>query len=194
MKDFGKIIYRPDTKAYVINNNTYTVPSPDDETVPENIHKQFDDLYFEIEEYAKENPDKVTNEIIEVEEKPLNELKQEFLNLLNNKFDQASKNAYINSSLGFKADANPTACRDIYGLVVLLEDTPDNTIVFCDYNNSMQELNLSQLKILQKEVAQNGTYLYQQKWAYRELINDAVSKEELNEMTFEFKNMSFIHN
>ena len=100
----------------------------------------------------------------------------------------------IYSSLGFKADANPTACRDIYGLVVLLEDTPDNTIVFCDYNNSMQELNLSQLKILQKEVAQNGTYLYQQKWAYRELINDAVSKEELNEMTFEFKNMSFIHN
>ena len=62
MEDFGNIIYRPDTKAYVIRNNTYTVPHPDDETVPAEIHAEFDALYAEVDAYAKEHPDMVTNE------------------------------------------------------------------------------------------------------------------------------------
>ena len=56
----------------------------------------------------------------------------------------------------------------------------------------MQELNLSQLQLLQKEVAQNGTYLYQQKWAYRDLIESSETEEDLNDITFDFKNMSFL--
>lgn len=62
MTDFGNIIYRPNTKAYVIRNNTYTVPHPDDETIPAEIHAEFDVLYAEVDAYAKEHPDMVTEE------------------------------------------------------------------------------------------------------------------------------------
>lgn len=62
MRDFGDIIYRTETKAYVTNNGTYTVPHPDDETVPFEIHKEFDPLYAEVHAYAQEHPDRVTNE------------------------------------------------------------------------------------------------------------------------------------
>lgn len=62
MKDFGNVIYRINTKTYVINNNTYAVPSPDDSTVPEEIREEFKDLYKEIVEYAKLHPEKITQE------------------------------------------------------------------------------------------------------------------------------------
>lgn len=58
--DFGNIFYKTDTKAYIIRNGTYTVPSPEDTTVPESIHKEFDNLYREIDQYAKEHPEFVT--------------------------------------------------------------------------------------------------------------------------------------
>lgn len=113
------------------------------------------------------------------------------LELLNYYFEQASENAYIDSSLGFRADADQTAYRDIDGLINILSGNPETKIQFCDYDNLMQELNLSQLQLLQKEVAQNGTYLYQQKWAYRDLIESSETEEDLNDITFDFKNMSF---
>lgn len=62
MTDFGHITYRPDTKAYVIRDNTYTVPHPDDETVPAEIHAEFDALYAEVDAYANEHPDMVMEE------------------------------------------------------------------------------------------------------------------------------------
>lgn len=59
MQDFKQVVYRTETKAYVIRDNTYTVPHPSDETVPAEIHREFDDLYAEVDAWAKENPDKV---------------------------------------------------------------------------------------------------------------------------------------
>ena len=38
-KDYGKIIYRKETRAYVVGK--LCVPHPDDESVPEAIRKQF---------------------------------------------------------------------------------------------------------------------------------------------------------
>lgn len=87
MKDFGNIIYRPETKAYVIRNNTYTVPHPDDETIPAIIHAEFDSLYAEIDAYAKANPDKVTEEFLESIEPTLDELKTEKLKEINDAYD-----------------------------------------------------------------------------------------------------------
>ena len=62
MTDFGNITYRTGTKAYVIRNNTFTVPHPEDESVPAEIHAEFDALYAEVDAYAKEHPDMVTEE------------------------------------------------------------------------------------------------------------------------------------
>lgn len=57
--DFGTIVYKTDIKAYILENGCM-IPSPDDTSVPEEIHKEFDPIYAEIEEYVKVNPDKVS--------------------------------------------------------------------------------------------------------------------------------------
>ena len=88
MKDFGNIIYRTETKAYVISNGIYTVPCPEDETVPSEIHAQFDTLWRELDAYAKANPDKVTEELPEVPSEPtLDELKATKLAEINAAYD-----------------------------------------------------------------------------------------------------------
>ena len=59
MNDFGTIIYMNKTGAFIINDGMLTVPSPNDTSVPEIIHKEFDELYKEIKSYAEKNPNKV---------------------------------------------------------------------------------------------------------------------------------------
>ena len=113
------------------------------------------------------------------------------LEMLSQQFEQASARAFIDSSLGFRADADETAYRDVDGLVVLLSDQPEQTVSFCDYDNLMQTLTLEQLRVLQKEIARNGTYLYEQKWALREAIESAESVEELDGVTIAFTYMTF---
>ena len=62
MTNFGNIIYRTGIKAYIIKNGTYMVPHPEDTTVPESIHAEFDALWHEIDDYAKAYPERVTEE------------------------------------------------------------------------------------------------------------------------------------
>ena len=113
------------------------------------------------------------------------------LELLSLQFEQASALAFIDSSLGFRADADATAYRDVDGLIVLLSDQPEAVVSFCDYDNLMQSLTLEQLRVLQKEIARNGSYLYEQKWALRTAIEAAESAEELDGVAISFVNMSF---
>ena len=108
------------------------------------------------------------------------------------RFAEAADKAWVDSSLGFRANANETAYRDVDGLILLLEGQDTKLIQFCDYDNLMQALTLDKLKVLQKEIAQNGTYLYQQKWDYRDTIEGAETMEELDTLSFSFKNMSFM--
>ena len=60
MKDYGKIIYRTKTRAYVIGK--LCVPHPKDESVPEAIRKQFSAMWADVDAYAKAFPDMVTEE------------------------------------------------------------------------------------------------------------------------------------
>ncbi len=90
MTNFGNIIYRTETKAYVIENGTYTVPHPEDETVPAGIHAEFDALYAEVEAYAKAYPDRVTEELPPAPYEPtLDELKAAKLAEINAAYDCA---------------------------------------------------------------------------------------------------------
>ena len=88
MQNFGNIIYKTDTKAYIIKDGTYTVPHPGDTSVPVQLHEEFDALYAEIDKYAKLNPNKVT------EEKPhvltFDELKAIKLSEINSKYSEAT--------------------------------------------------------------------------------------------------------
>lgn len=109
------------------------------------------------------------------------------LEFLNHCFETASEEAYVDSSLGFRADANPTANRNIDGLITLYSNTPDEIIHFMDYDNMLQDVSLDDLKVLQKEVIENGNYVYAQKWTYRDQILSCTTEEELNALSFSFE-------
>ena len=60
MKDYGKIIYRTETRAYVIGK--LCVPHPDDDTVPDEVRRQFAELWADVDAYAEAHPECVTEE------------------------------------------------------------------------------------------------------------------------------------
>ena len=59
-KDYGKIIYRKETRAYVVGK--LCVPHPDDDNVPDEVRRQFSALWADVDAYAKAHPDMVTEE------------------------------------------------------------------------------------------------------------------------------------
>ena len=102
-------------------------------------------------------------------------------------FAKAEAEAYLTSSLGFVINAGEKANRDIDGLVKLMEAMPDmQTVDFCCYDNSFKSVTLADLKTLQVEVILSGNALYAQKWAFRNTINAATTKEELDALQIGF--------
>ena len=125
-------------------------------------------------------------------EKTLDELKSEKLAELTaagHQFDNqlVNENMIINSSLGFKANADLRSQNNINGLIAANKEP----VAYVDAQNVAHSLTLSQLNILLQEIILCGQYLYQQKWAYRAQINACTTKEELAAITFEFKMKDF---
>ena len=54
------IVYRPETSAYVVNG--VCLPSPDDETIPEEIRAEYAGRYAAAKAYAQEHPEQVEQE------------------------------------------------------------------------------------------------------------------------------------
>lgn len=126
--------------------------------------------------------------IVAVPAPTLNEVKARKLSELNRAHEKAEAGAHVVSSLGFTADANDRANRDIEGI---LKTIGDNTILFCDYENNFHELNRAQCETLQVEIIQNAQALYSQKWQYRTQVEAAESVEELDAIEFTFSHLSF---
>ena len=125
-------------------------------------------------------------------EKTLDELKEKKLDELTaagHQFDNqlVNENMIINSSLGFKANADLRSQNNINGLIAANKEP----VAYVDSQNVAHSLTLSQLNILLQEIILCGQYLYQQKWAYRAQINACTTKEELAAITFEFKMKDF---
>ena len=59
-KDYGKIIYRKETGAYVVDK--ICVPHPDDNSVPEEIRDAFAPQWADVHAYAEAHPEMVTEE------------------------------------------------------------------------------------------------------------------------------------
>ena len=106
------------------------------------------------------------------------------LSKLNTDFEKAKEEAYVTSSLGFKADANSTANENVNGLLVTVGD---GTVSFCDYNNEFHELNKSQLETLRSEIISNAQSLYTQKWTYRTAIEQCETNEQIEEALAQVK-------
>lgn len=117
------------------------------------------------------------------------ELKAAKLNGLSQLTDKIfnSQDTYLTSSLGFRINARSQALEDINGLIVLGDKVTD----FNDFDNVIRKLSIEQLEILQKEVIKAGQNIKQQKWNYREKINNSKTIEELNNIVFDFKYADF---
>ena len=144
--------------------------------------------YFDYDAWLAADYDIVQEEM---PEKPLEELRKEKLAALNSAFASVESGAWVMSSLGFKADANTTANTNIEGLIKSMSALGQETVIFCDYDNVYREVTLEGLQTLQLEVIRNGQSLYAQKWAFRNAINAAQTKEELDAVVVEFVMMDF---
>lgn len=131
--------------------------------------------------YRKELCPHKTQEMLlaEARSNKLSELKKKSL--------EALENGYVDSSLGFKADANTTAVRDLEGLAIIGADT----VMFCDFYNEFHALTKEQVQTLQREVLLNGQNLYAQKWGVRQQINEAETVEAINAVEIHFDMLSF---
>lgn len=127
-----------------------------------------------------------------VPEPTLDELKEKKLAELTaagHQFDNqlVNEDMIINSSLGFKANADLRSQNNINGLIAAGQEP----VAYVDSQNTVHSLTLAQLNTLLSEEILNSQYLYQQKWAYRAQINACTTKEELAAITFEFKMKDF---
>lgn len=145
-----------------------------------------------IEEIAKADG-KRRFQIKAIPEPSLDELKSAKLIDLESEFldYRASKTTFVNSSLGFKANANSTAYMDVDGLIGILEaqkasGTVDPTVTFMDFENSPHSLTVENLKTLKNEISANGTRAYSVKWQLRDKINAAKSSDDLNAIVIDF--------
>ena len=124
---------------------------------------------------------------------PLDSLKAQKMNELEERFNEyrQSNEAFIESSLGFRANANITAFNNVSGLVAQLQYRLDGgeanpTIGFMTFDDELVMLTLDGLKALQVEISQNGSLVYGRKWEIRTAIEQAQDEETLNEIDIEF--------
>ena len=136
-------------------------------------------------------PNGATFEPVEPE-KTLDELKSEKLaelTSITSKFDNQLVNneMTVKSSLGFSINADLRSQNNLRGLISVGLEPVD----FVDSENASHSLSIEQLNILLNECALNGQNLYQQKWNYREQIENATTVEELNSIEFNFEMKDF---
>lgn len=82
----------------------------------------------------------------------------------------------INSSLGFKVNADLRSQNNLRGLIDFMTDT--ETASYIDYENKAHNLSKSQLETLLKELVLNGSNLYKQKWIYSKQIENATNSDD----------------
>ena len=127
-----------------------------------------------------------------VPEPTLDELKEKKLDELTvagHQFDNqlVNEDMIINSSLGFKANADLRSQNNINGLIAAGQEP----VAYVDSQNAVHSLTLAQLNTLLAECIENGQNLYKIKWNIRDQIINSASIEELNSIKFEFKMKDF---
>ena len=125
-------------------------------------------------------------------EKTLEELKEDKLDELTaitSKFDNQLVNneMIVKSSLGFTINADLRSQNNLRGLIAVGVE-PVN---FVTADNSVKSLSIEQLNTLIEECSLNGQNLYQQKWNYREQIENATTVEKINSIEFNFEMKDF---
>lgn len=160
------------------------------EPVIENDHEA--QLHARIDFWQRLNVVYSELEVITPEPDPAQELqaaKTTKLNQLENWFNEirTSKDTYIISSLGFKANSNETAVINLSGLIGLAQDVqyaPEGKLTFMDFDNQPQQLDKDQLTKLKNEISAAGSASYAVKWQYRTTIEGAEDIDTIEKVEF----------
>lgn len=149
------------------------------------VAKQDGSVEFETWNISEKLPQPSMEELEALEpEAMLYYARQNKLAELDTKFNYALENGHTTSSFGVEIDANITSVRNVGGLLVVMG--PDDTEMFCDYNNQLHELTRQQVETLQVETIKYIQGLYDKKWYYREQINTLTTAEEVDSIVIEF--------
>ena len=93
-------------------------------------------------------------------------------------FVSAETDGYVESSLGFRADATRRSIEDIDGLIDLVSSGAlPAPVTFRDYDNAYHSLTLDQLNILRLEAKGRGPVLYARKWELEAAVEAAETVE-----------------
>ena len=108
----------------------------------------------------------------------LDEAKAAKLSEIKTAFAAAEADGFVESSLGFRADATRRSIGDIEGLIDLVSfgalPTP---VTFRDYDNAYHSLTLDQLNTLRLEAKGRGPLLYARKWELEAAVDAAETVE-----------------
>lgn len=95
-------------------------------------------------------------------------------------FAAAEANGFVESSLGFRADATRRSIEDIDGLIDLVSSGAlPPPVTFRDYDNAYHQLTLEQLNTLRLETKGRGPLLYARKWELEGAVDAAETVETL---------------
>lgn len=97
-----------------------------------------------------------------------------------------NKEMVVQSSLGFRINADPKAKRNIDTLIELEVTT------FRDYDNEIHlDMTTDDLKTIKREISMNAVNLYNQKWKMEVEINSLESVEEVENYQIVFEMLDF---
>ena len=104
-------------------------------------------------------------------------------------FEQSKcEGMYIDSSLGFRINADRRSQQNIEGLIKVLGD---NKTMFKLYGNEFRELGVTELQTLLVECIQNGLNLYSQKFAMQAQVMILKTIEEIEKFEVKFEMTDF---
>lgn len=125
----------------------------------------------------------------QLKEKKLLELKEKADSFEEN----LNKNMFFTSSLGFKSDGDRRTNMNLQSLIdtYQISQAQSLPVLYWDYDNVEHEVSLQDLQTLKMEQIINGNNLYTQKKKFKDLIENAKSIEELNQIDLTFNMMDF---
>lgn len=178
-------------KVYIYNGEEYNTGRQVRQAIFKEERKAFGGCKTATE-WAKHGVELIETKTV-ASEPSLDVLKGQKLAQVGAMFEQFRKSSktYIESSLGFTANANTTAFENVTGLIAQIEYRQGQgelnpTVEFMAFDNTRHPLNLAQLKTLQVELSLHGSKAYEYKWEVKAKIRACETKEELDSIDINF--------
>ena len=136
-----------------------------------------EELPFSVAGYYLKQAD---NSFITDEAKDLEELKNQRMDEILNKFNDLMFSGTFESSLGFTADNRRGDGKDDKDNISSLIDLGQEPVYFRDHDNQFHSLTIAELTTLKQEMIQDGLGKYQWKWGKENEVMSAATIDELN--------------